>query len=219
MGGIMLRSIRVILLLASALLLANAAQAQSTFPKGWYGGVSVGQSQVNIDSNVLPITNAGATSLSTNDTDTAYKIFGGYRFLRNLAVEAGYMDFGKFSATRTENFFGGNSVRADIKSSGFFGEVVGILPTSDRFDLFAKLGFIATSTKTNVSSTGFIILTGPTSASKSEVNLLAGIGAEYRFTNQLGLRVEYEQAFDVGDANTTGEGDIGVFSLGLTYRF
>src|SRR5450759_2749828 len=72
---------------------------------GWYGGLNIGQSRAKIDdaritSNLL---GAGFTTTSINDDnhDTGYKLFGGYKFNRNFALEGGYFDLGRFGFTAT----------------------------------------------------------------------------------------------------------------------
>jgi OOP family OmpA-OmpF porin len=40
-------------------------------------------------------------SISDDDTDTGYKIFGGYKLSKNFAIEGGYFDLGRFGFTAT----------------------------------------------------------------------------------------------------------------------
>jgi OOP family OmpA-OmpF porin len=63
----------------------------------YYYGINAGQSNTDTDaagttSGLLPGVNA--TSTSTDQKDTAYKLFGGYQFNRNMAVEGGYFNLG-----------------------------------------------------------------------------------------------------------------------------
>jgi OOP family OmpA-OmpF porin len=67
----------------------------------FYGGVSVGTAcgklgEESITANQLP---AGVTptSVSIDDRETAYKLFGGYQANRYLGFEAGYFNLSKFS--------------------------------------------------------------------------------------------------------------------------
>jgi len=104
-----------------------------------------------------------------------------------------------------------------VKSQGFHIDAVGILPLQN-FALFAKLGGIYAETKTNLSSTGGVGVAGSPSRKKSEFDFKWGIGASYAFTRNLAVRTEYEQINSIGDSST-GEGDVGMFSIGVTYRF
>src|SRR3989304_5933084 len=89
-------------------LAAHAAIA-SPFPAaddtGWYGGISVGQSKAKIDDARITSGLLGRgfarTSISDDDRDTGYKLFGGYKFNKNFALEGGYFDLGKFGFTAT----------------------------------------------------------------------------------------------------------------------
>src|SRR5437773_9248497 len=98
--------------LGFALTSANTLAQQS---KPWYGGLSIGQTTVKIDDNALPIVGATATSLSKNETDTGFKAYVGYRLHQNFAVEGGYTDFGKISATRTMTAPAVGTSHAEIK--------------------------------------------------------------------------------------------------------
>src|SRR3954469_13887335 len=105
--------------------LASQAHAQQP-QRGWYAGASAGQSRADVDSNGLVVIGATASNVSVEDTDTAYKVYGGYRFGRHLAVEAGYADLGSFSATRHVTSPGIGTVKAETSVSGIFGQAVGI---------------------------------------------------------------------------------------------
>lgn len=56
------------------------------------------------------------------------------------------------------------------------------------------------------------------SPKRSEWNSKYGLGASYEMSNKLGLRFEYERINNVGDIRT-GEGNVGMWSLGLIRRY
>lgn len=210
-----MRFIRSLCIVPAALFAVSIAHAQST---PWYGGISAGQSKIKIDDSSAAVTGATASTLSKDENDTGLKLFGGYRFNRNFALEGGYVDFGKFSATRNVTAPVVGSAKADIKSSGLYIDAVGILPlANDKLDLFGKVGAIYTTTKSSFSATGPITAAG--NEKKNEGDWKYGLGAEWHFTPALGLRGEWERALKVGDPNKTGEGDIDLVSVGLTWRF
>jgi len=79
-----------------------------------YGGLSIGQSRAKIDEPRITasLLSGGltTTSMSRDESDTAYKIFGGWQFNRHFALEAGYFNLGKFgfsSATTPAGTFSG----------------------------------------------------------------------------------------------------------------
>lgn len=95
---------------------------------------------------------------------------------------------------------------------------MGIFPLPNNFALFGKLGGIYTTTETTIASTGAVVIAGSPNREKSEFNLKWGIGASYAFTRSLAARLEFEQVQQIGDSST-GEGDVQMFSIGLTYHF
>ncbi|HYQ94002.1 MAG TPA: outer membrane beta-barrel protein, partial [Burkholderiales bacterium] len=92
----------------------------------WYAGAGVGQSKFKGDLS------CAGTPLSCSDTDTAFKIFGGYQINRNFAAEATYQDFGKVSLS-------GGGVNASIKSNAFDVSALGMLPFATHFAAYARL--------------------------------------------------------------------------------
>src|SRR5437588_5805569 len=112
-------------LLAFALAFASStALAQPAVDTGWYGGASLGYARVYFNDNALFF--PGNTSVSRDETDTAYRLFAGYQLHRNFALEAGWTRLGEFRFTRTVP--GAGSGTGEFKSSGWFAEAVGILP-------------------------------------------------------------------------------------------
>ena len=55
--------------------------------------------------------------------------------------------------------------------------------------------------------------------SYGEYNYRYGIGAQYKATDQVVVRLELERTADVGDSATIGESDIDYAGLTLTYGF
>lgn len=137
-------------------------------------------------------TYGGVSVGDASDFDTSFKLFLGQQFHPNLAWEAQVVNFGERD---NRPYFGS---KTSAWSAG--GSLVGLLPLSTDFSLFGKVGLHYVKTRT----------TFPTySSSNSDVSLGVGIGGRYRLTQQLSLRMEFE---DIGDG-----GDL--FSVGLQLRF
>jgi OOP family OmpA-OmpF porin len=215
-----MRHNKISIVIGAALGLASSAtfaQQQPVQP-GFYAGASLGQSQVRFSDSFLSVAGATSSSLSRDETDTAWKLFAGYRIHRNVAVEGGYTDFGKFSATRTVTAPATATVSETLKVHGWHVEGVGILPIRD-FSLFAKAGVMYATAEASKSSTGAVNLLGSNrNPYKSAFTFLGGIGAGYEFTKNLGVRLELEAVSKVGDG-TTGEGSVVMYSIGGVYKF
>ena len=114
----------LILTAVAGLLMASPAMAVKG---GFYLGGSVGGAT----------TDAKAEDVAFDDSDTAYKLFGGFHFLQFFAVEAGYRDIG----TLTSN-------NLTLKPTGW--DVAGLagLPVGPVY-LFGKVGVITWDADTN----------------------------------------------------------------------
>lgn len=169
------------------LLLASSA-AWAGGDSGLYIGGSLGSAGLDVSSG----------SVSYDDNDTAYKIFGGYNFglvpLVNVAVEGSYVDFGTAEGTVL-----GNSVETSVSGLDAFGLVgINMGPVS----LFGKVGAIYWD--------GEMSTLGQTS-DDSGTDPAYGLGLQFQLLS-IAIRAEYEIfALD--------EVDIGFVSAGVSYTF
>lgn len=83
-------------LMVCGVFAASAAQAQVE-GSGGYFGLSAGQVALQDYCESEP----GLTVTSCDDGDTGYRVFGGYKFNRNFAVEGGYVNLGTYPASGT----------------------------------------------------------------------------------------------------------------------
>ncbi len=182
---------------------------------GWYGGISAGQSKAKIDdariTNTLGIT---PTSISEENRDTGYKLFGGYQFNKNFAIEGGYFDLGEFKFTATAPVPG--TLSGNIKARGLNLDALGILPFTEKFSAFGRVGLNYAETRDSFSGTGLVHVSNP-DPSRRETNYKAGLGLQYNFTESLGMRLEGER-YRINDA-VGHRGDVDLVSLGLIFRF
>jgi OmpA-OmpF porin, OOP family len=172
-------------LAAAALALSGAAAAQG------YAVVSAGSSKVDLE--------CGGTGLSCDESGTAFKLLGGYKFTPNIALEGGYLNFGEGTVSdgtttiklKTDAFVIGGALHADFSQS---------------WNFVARLGLAQVKTKLSVAGLG--------SDSESGAQAYAGIG--YRLTKQLSLDATLDfTKVEVGGAKD----DVRALSLGLTYAF
>jgi OOP family OmpA-OmpF porin len=184
-------ALRVLGLATFGAALAAPVLAQDT--SYTYGGVSAGQSRTDMDpagltAGLLP--GVTAASSSTDNKDTAFKVFGGYQFNRNIALEGGYFYLGKnsFNAlTVPPGTLAGNN-----KVQGVNLDLVGTLPLSERFSALARIGVQQAWTKSSYSGTG--AGAGVAGSSKrNDTNAKYGLGVQYEISPAMLLRGEVER--------------------------
>jgi len=190
------------LLSATLFALVAASTPALSQDTGWYGGIGIGQSKFK-DS----CSGVSGPGIACEEKDTAWKIFGGYQFNRNFAGEFGYTDLGK--TTLSISGFGS----ASIGARGFELSGVGMLPVSQQFSVYGRLGLFHWDVDFK-DGTGLV-----GSASASGTDLTYGLGASFSFTKNSALRLEWQKYQDVGDTNSTGSGDITVIGVGLAVKF
>ena len=197
---------------------AMTSQFAVALDSGWYGGLSIGQSKAKIDDARITANLLGAglttTSMTDDKHDTGFKLLGGYKFNRNFALEGGYFNLGQFGFTSTTNPAG--TLTGKIKVQGVNFDAVGILPITEQFSAFGRIGAQYAQAKDSFSGTGAVTVADP-SPSKSAFNYKAGVGVQYDFTRSLGLRGEWER-YRIDDA-VGNRGDIDMLSVGLIVRF
>jgi len=185
------------IILPAAVLAISAPAAAQQSDAGWYIGGSYGMTTFDIDT-------AGITNPSVDDSDSGFKIFGGFQFTKHWGAEVGYVDFGK--AGVSGSIFG-IPFTGDASVTAFTFSGTGTLPLGTNFALLGKVGLANWDAKVNV-STGI----GAGSASESGTDMFYGIGARYSFNKNLSVQVEFEQfETDADSASMT--------SVGLRYKF
>lgn len=180
-------------LLIALLLPVAAAHAQDS---GFYLGAGLGQSKFK------DWCNTGGTSITLatcEDTDTAWKLLGGYRFNRYVAAEASFVEWGEVTASTPS----GAQAAASQHSYGL--AAVGTLPLGERFELFGKVGFLMTEQETRSAN-----VANPRTVDRDETELHYGLGARFLFTKNWALRGEWEN---------TEKLKVEMLSIGVEYRF
>src|SRR5665647_1208689 len=165
-------------LMALAVIAIPLAVADDT---GWYGGVNIGQSRAKIDdariTSGLLEGGFATTSITDDDRDTGYKLYGGYQLNKNFALEGGYFDLGKFGFTATTVPAG--TLNGNIRLKGLNLDAVGILPFNEKFSAFGRAGVNYAEAKDSFSGTGAVSVINP-NPSKREANYKFGGG--WRFS-------------------------------------
>lgn len=185
---------------------------------GWYAGANIGQSRSTIDdakiTNNLLGNGFSSASISDENRDRGYKIYGGYQFNKNFALEGGYFDLGKSGFTASTVPAG--TLTGHIQLRGLNLDAVGILPITDKFSAFGRVGVNYAEASDAFTGTGSVNVTNP-NPSKRDTNLKLGLGLQYALTDALSLRAEVER-YRIDDA-VGNKGDVDLVSVGLVYRF
>lgn len=195
------RSVVAAVLGVAAAAFAFPAGAQMRMPSAssLYAGVNVGQSKIHIECDLPGVT--------CDDTDTAFKLYGGYRINSNLAAELGYADLGKAKITGPGGTDELGATAWDL--TALLAAPIG----GSGFSVFGRLGGYA----------GEVKLSGPDNGKKSSTGLTFGFGGEYDFARNLGVRAEWQRYAKMKARNdATGaedDGDVDAITVGLLYRF
>lgn len=218
-----------------------AGHTAAAAERGFYVGGHFGQSSKDAPRSFYELFNADIQafsffaptqqSASFDDSDTAYGLVGGYRLTPHFAVESGFVNFGSVTYTShsTGNFpqeTGTESVSIESETTGFTLAVLGVLPLSRNWELFGSAGALFADNKititVNAQGQRFLPPLGnhfSASDSAGTTNLYAGLGLSRRFFEIYDLRLEYQRAFDAGDEDSGGKGDLDVALLGLVVTF
>jgi OOP family OmpA-OmpF porin len=196
-------------ILSIAAVLMTAALPLAAADTGFLVGGGLGRSTIDIESFYPEIGNEGENLGSgyQEQHNSAWKLYGGYRFLRFVAVEASWFSLG--SPQVWETTVQEDPERAEVSVKGFDAFVVGILPVSNSFDIFAKVGLVAWDTDiTSVQNQQVIF-----SESESGTDTAYGFGLGWWVGANVTLRLEGE-VFTIGDYD-----DVALYSVGVSYTF
>jgi OOP family OmpA-OmpF porin len=185
-----------ILAIGGAAVTALPAAAQTA-----YVGAGIGQSKAKDG-----CTGVGGSGITCEDTDTAFKIFGGYKVNQNFSAEFGYSNLGEVKASGF-----GNSVA--ISSTVWELSAIGSIPVAEGFSIFGRLGGYHGETE----------ISGLASGSETTTDLTYGIGLQYDINKNFGLRGEWQRYSKIKARNqangATGESDVDVLGISFVYRF
>ena len=178
-------------------------------PTGGYVGGSVGQFMYEEEGIISGV------NYSFDESDFAYKAYGGYRFLPNLGVEVAYADLGAPEGNLDLNG-SASALKAEVETTALMGYVVGYLFQDSNWDLFGKVGMASWDNDTTVTNTN----TGASlSTSSSGTDLALGIGLQYRTDSNFAIRAEWENVQIDDDDSAISDQTADLVTVGANYRF
>jgi OOP family OmpA-OmpF porin len=199
-------------------LTAGTAFAQDS--GNYYGGLSYGQTRAKIDeqriTNLILGSRASSFALSSDNKDVGYKAFLGYQMTPGIALEAGYVNLGKFRWSAPTVPAG--SFNGQVRVQGASLDLVGRAPVTDNLSLIGRIGATYAKTRDSFSGTGVVSgLIGDASPRSRKVNYKAGVGVQYALSPAVLVRVEGER-YRIDDA-MGDKGHINLYSAGLVFPF
>jgi OOP family OmpA-OmpF porin len=190
------KSLVSIFALASAML-STSASAQ------FYAGGSVGSN----------VSNEPCFFYSNcTKSNTGYKLFTGYDFNKQFAIEASYLQLGKAASSFTDGTIFRNQ---SLQTSGI--SLAGVMnhDFTDNFTGFVKLGLASLKETDKVKysspSTNF-----NGSSDWTNTNVMFGAGVKYKVNDKVSLRLEFEQYRDKSNVRRNNAQQI---SAGVQYGF
>lgn len=180
------------------------------YAQGWTVGGSVGTATQN-DYEI------GGTIATRDDSDAAFRAFGGFRISPMQAVIASYVDLGMPEYDGPA--FGGFT--ESLEADGFdISYLAGWAPgAQNRVYVFGTVGIFSWDQKVS-----YMDSFGPFEASDEGTSFSFGFGTEINLsgdgTSAWGFHLNYQIFKDVGDEDNSGhELDRELVSLGVAYRF
>jgi hypothetical protein len=178
--------------------------------QGWFTGAAYGEATQQDYAIGGPISMA-------DDSDGAYRVFGGYMISPIQGVVASYVDLG--TPSYEGSALGGFT--DELSADGFdFSYIIGWAPgTQERVSLFGTLGVFTWTQKVT-----YVDTLGTYKYKDEGTSFSAGLGTEIRLgaggSSPWGIHIEWQLFKNVGDESNSGhEYDRDMVSLGADYRF
>ena len=195
--------------LCVAATMASVSGAALAAEDGFYGAVDIGQSTGHDVCDPF----AGIAITSCDDKAISYRLGGGYNFNQNFGAEISYTDYGNQNLSGID-LGTGIPVSAKFEATAFQVVGTGTLPVGNQFSLTAKAGLAAVNLDAKGTVLGFSF-----SESANDTQFVWGLGAQFDATQNIGIRVNYENLGTVGKASTTGTSKLSNISAGLVFKF
>ncbi|MEX2333261.1 MAG: OmpA family protein [Pseudohongiella sp.] len=204
------------LLFASSFVATPSAFAQDN---GFYGGISIGESQGHISRSDLvqgfDADGRQVRSINKTDDDFGGKLLFGFDINPTFAVEFSYFDLGQYEFNTTlapaQNMRG----RASIEGIGV--DLVTKMPITDNLTALLRAGMTHTTVAQSFRQFPLTPPTGFDNQTPRDNKLKAGLGLEYAFSDALSARAELE-AYQL-PTNQMIDNKATLATVGLVYRF
>lgn len=221
-------------LFCALLLMAGASSAPAQLlERGWTFELGVGKTSFDVkaadgdvltrsffDSFELPVQSLSST---LDDKGKSFALFGGYRFNRWLAAEAGFFSLGDFRYAATGTVDDAGTIRQasfsyKYRVKGMMLGGTATLPLGQYLEARVRAGLTTSSPKISYTATvEGDSLTDSFSDSSQDFYYGAGVGLNLWEFYRIGL--DYVHHGKVGKSSTTGSTDIDNVMLSIGYRY
>lgn len=184
--------------LLSALIAAGSVGVHA---EGLYIGVAAGGSHLNLHC---------ASGVSCDEGDTGFKLLGGYKLTKNVAVEAHYVDYGNVKG-RVSGDTSGFDIAADANLSALGVGLALLGDFTPAWNGVVRAGLARNKLKTSGSAGGFSFFDSDTST-----NAYIGAGVGYKLTQEITVNaaVDYTRKALGNEAIKAT-----LYTIGATYNF
>lgn len=194
--------------LAAAMLFPVAGYSQ------FYLGGGGGQSKYHDIGEVESACAAVGASCTSDDTDTGFKLFAGYRFVQYLALEAGYIEMGEAVANATVPV----AANAQLSAKGGYLALLPQIPIGSTGAIFGRIGVSGVEATLTASGGGRSI-----DDSSGAAAVVFGAGAEIHLSENVSLRGEWErhsfdEVLEIAGVEVQAP-DVDLLSASLVLRF
>ncbi|MEZ9595593.1 outer membrane beta-barrel protein [Shewanella sp. 10N.261.52.F9] len=141
-------------------------------------------------------------AIDCDDNSMGYGLYGGYQFNDWFALEGGVTNYGTISALYQGGYTKANMSGTDLSAKFSYG-------LTDRVTLYGRLGGTYQYIDRETSWTG--------DSKPSGWGLTTAVGLDYKLTERLSVRAEYQFIDGANDNRASSDAYFG--SIGLTYRF
>lgn len=199
--------------LVASVPIANAAEPVS----GIYVGVRGGISQSSLDSGDIErrLVNAGFDmDVSSDDRDSTWGVFGGYRWANGLGIEAGFLDLGEFDVAmegETSDPDGLLPVAADVLGDAGYAGALTLgwqWVVTDSFAVTPRIGVYYWESENELSNDG-----GQVRIEDSGTEITGGLALSWRLNRSWAIGLQWD-AYDAGDHH-----DLHTWTASVEYTF
>ena len=191
-------------------LFAVSCMASTPLLAEGYVGLSYGESSADMSQS--DIDDGSLSGFTSDDTDNAWKVFGGWH-MKWVGVEAAWQDLGQFSMGAESDgsgpIYDSGPVSRTLEARGLSAELLGRIPLGKVIAIFGKVGALWWDSEM-LTTAGIVRV----NQDQTGLDLMYGAGVDI-IIKKISLRLEYERFDKVSSADTSVE----FASVGVMFNF